>query len=51
VLDEGMARAIAALTDGRHLAPADLADRLTDTLLADAPDDDVAFLLYRSSCS
>jgi serine phosphatase RsbU (regulator of sigma subunit) len=49
VLDEGTARAVEALTDGRHLAPADLADRLTATLLADAPDDDVAFLLYRSA--
>jgi serine phosphatase RsbU (regulator of sigma subunit) len=47
VLDEGMARVVEALTEGRSLAPADLADRLTDILLADAPDDDVAFLLYR----
>jgi serine phosphatase RsbU (regulator of sigma subunit) len=47
-LDEGMARAVAALTDGRHLATGALADVLTDQLLADAPDDDVAFLLYRS---
>jgi serine phosphatase RsbU (regulator of sigma subunit) len=47
-LDEGMARAVEALTDGRHLATGALADVLTDQLLADAPDDDVAFLLYRS---
>ena len=42
-----MARAVDALTEGRHLAPADLAARLTAVLLDDAPDDDVAFLLYR----
>jgi serine phosphatase RsbU (regulator of sigma subunit) len=47
VLDDGMARAVDALAEGRHLSPAALADRLTATLLADAPDDDVAFLLYR----
>jgi serine phosphatase RsbU (regulator of sigma subunit) len=47
VLDEGMARAVDVLTDGRHLAPSELARLLTDRLLADAPDDDVAFLLYR----
>jgi serine phosphatase RsbU (regulator of sigma subunit) len=46
-LDEGMARAVTALTDGRHLAPAQLADLLTDQLLDDAPDDDVALLIYR----
>ena len=49
-LDEGTARAIAALADGRHLAPARLAELLTDQLLDDAPDDDVAFLIYRSAC-
>jgi serine phosphatase RsbU (regulator of sigma subunit) len=46
-LDEGMARAVTALTDGRHLDPAQLADLLTDQLLDDAPDDDVALLIYR----
>jgi serine phosphatase RsbU (regulator of sigma subunit) len=46
-LDEGMARAAAALADGRHLPPAELAALLTDQLLDDAPDDDVAFLIYR----
>jgi serine phosphatase RsbU (regulator of sigma subunit) len=46
-LDDGIARAAAALTAGRLLSPARLATRLTEQLLADAPDDDVAFLLYR----
>jgi serine phosphatase RsbU (regulator of sigma subunit) len=46
-LDEGMARAVAAVVEGRQLAPAALAEVLTDQLLADAPDDDVAFLVYR----
>jgi hypothetical protein len=47
-LDQGMGRAASAVTEGRELAPAALADLLTDQLLADAPDDDVAFLLYRT---
>jgi hypothetical protein len=42
-----MARAVAALVDGRHLAPAQLAGMFTDQLLDDAPDDDVALLLDR----
>jgi serine phosphatase RsbU (regulator of sigma subunit) len=46
-LDQGMARATAALREGRHLPPAELAGVLTDQLLDDAPDDDVAFLVYR----
>ena len=46
-MDEGMARASAVLTRGRHLLPQELADLLTERLLEDAPDDDVAFLLYR----
>ena len=46
-LDEGMARAVEALTAGRHLPPEELAELLTERLLTDAPDDDVAFLLYR----
>jgi serine phosphatase RsbU (regulator of sigma subunit) len=46
-LDVGMARAVTAVTEGRSLAPAALAELLTDQLLADAPDDDVAFLVYR----
>ncbi|WP_369140336.1 SpoIIE family protein phosphatase [Modestobacter versicolor] len=47
-LDEGMARAVDAVRAGRQLAPAALADLLTDQLLSDAPDDDVAFLVYRA---
>ena len=47
-LDEGMGRAVAAVVEGRQLAPEALAELLTDQLLDDAPDDDVAFLLYRS---
>jgi serine phosphatase RsbU (regulator of sigma subunit) len=47
-LDQGMARAVAALIDGRLLPPEELVALLTDQLLADAPDDDVALLLYRS---
>jgi serine phosphatase RsbU (regulator of sigma subunit) len=46
-LDQGMARATAALREGRHLPPVELAGLLTDQLLDDAPDDDVAFLVYR----
>jgi serine phosphatase RsbU (regulator of sigma subunit) len=46
-LDQGMDRAVTAVTEGRHLPPAALAELLTDQLLSDAPDDDVAFLLYR----
>ena len=47
-LDEGMARAAAAVSEGRVLTPTALAELLTDQLLSDAPDDDVAFLVYRS---
>jgi serine phosphatase RsbU (regulator of sigma subunit) len=47
VLDEGMARAAQVLAEGRHLAPADLAELLTEKLLDDTTDDDVAFLVYR----
>jgi serine phosphatase RsbU (regulator of sigma subunit) len=47
-LDQGMGRAVTALVEGRHLAPGGLAELLTDQLLSDAPDDDVAFLVYRS---
>ena len=46
-LDAGMDRAAAAVVDGRHLPPEQLAALLTDQLLDDAPDDDVAFLVYR----
>jgi serine phosphatase RsbU (regulator of sigma subunit) len=46
-LDEGMARAVRALAAGRALPPGELAGVLTRELLGDAPDDDVAFLLYR----
>jgi serine phosphatase RsbU (regulator of sigma subunit) len=49
VIDDGMARAVDVLTEGRGLHPDELANLLTDRLLADAPDDDVAFLLYRHS--
>jgi serine phosphatase RsbU (regulator of sigma subunit) len=48
VIDEGMARAVDVVTEGRDLPPAELARLLTERLLPDAPDDDVAFLLYRS---
>ncbi|TFV86252.1 SpoIIE family protein phosphatase [Blastococcus sp. CT_GayMR16] len=46
-LDDGMTRAAEVLAEGRHLPPAELADLLTEKLLDDAPDDDVAFLVYR----
>ena len=46
-LDEGIARALEILVNGRTLPPAELADLLTKRLLADAPDDDVAILLYQ----
>jgi serine phosphatase RsbU (regulator of sigma subunit) len=46
-LDEGIARTIEILVRGRHLDAADLSGLLTERLLGDAPDDDVAFLLYR----
>jgi serine phosphatase RsbU (regulator of sigma subunit) len=46
-IDEGMSRAVDALAAGRHLPPTELAEQLTQELLGDAPDDDVAFLLYR----
>jgi len=46
-IDEGTARAVEVLTEARHLDAPQLADVLTERLLADAPDDDVAFLLYR----
>ncbi|MCW2580199.1 MAG: Serine phosphatase RsbU, regulator of sigma subunit [Blastococcus sp.] len=46
-LDEGIARAVEVLLDGRALPPGELAALLTKRLLADAPDDDVAILLYQ----
>ncbi len=46
-LDEGIARAVEALVVGRSLEVEDLAQILRGKLLEDAPDDDVAFLLYR----
>lgn len=46
-IDEGMARAAAVLAEGRSLPPADLQELITEKLLDDAPDDDVAFLVYR----
>jgi serine phosphatase RsbU (regulator of sigma subunit) len=48
-LDEGMGRAVEVLSEARHLPPEELAGVLTERLLADAPDDDVAFLLFRRS--
>ncbi|MGY2083619.1 SpoIIE family protein phosphatase [Blastococcus sp. SYSU DS0539] len=48
-LDEGIDRAAAALVEGRHLGPAELKVRLTEQLLGDAPDDDVAFVLFHRS--
>jgi serine phosphatase RsbU (regulator of sigma subunit) len=47
VIDDGMTRAADVLASGRHLPPAELAELLTERLLDGAPDDDVAFLLYR----
>jgi serine phosphatase RsbU (regulator of sigma subunit) len=46
-IDEGTARAVEVLRAARHLGAPHLAEVLTERLLADAPDDDVAFLLYR----
>jgi serine phosphatase RsbU (regulator of sigma subunit) len=46
-LDEGMGRVVDVLSEGRHLPAADLAQLLRERLLEEAPDDDVAFLLYR----
>jgi serine phosphatase RsbU (regulator of sigma subunit) len=46
-IDEGIVRTVEVLTQGRHLDPAGLSGLLTERLLGDAPDDDVAFLLYR----
>ncbi|MDP5184724.1 SpoIIE family protein phosphatase [Blastococcus sp. BMG 814] len=48
-MDEGIGRAAAALAEGRHLGPAELKAQLTERLLGDAPDDDVAFVLVRRS--
>jgi len=48
-LDVGMARAVDAVVAGRQLPPGALAEVLTDQLLSDAPDDDVAFLVYRTA--
>ncbi|MCF6744217.1 hypothetical protein E9529_07995 [Blastococcus sp. KM273128] len=49
VVDEGIERAAVALAEERHRNPAELRARLTQRLLADAPDDDVAFVLVRRS--
>jgi serine phosphatase RsbU (regulator of sigma subunit) len=46
-IDEGTTRAVDALVAGRSLPPTELAEVLRSKLLGDAPDDDVAFLLYR----
>ncbi len=45
-LDEGIARAVAAVVDGRELSPDVLAAVLVDQLL-DEQEDDVALLVYR----
>jgi serine phosphatase RsbU (regulator of sigma subunit) len=47
VLDEGVARAVAALDEAQHLPPDELADALRDALLPGPRDDDVAFLVYQ----
>jgi serine phosphatase RsbU (regulator of sigma subunit) len=47
VLDDGVARALAALDAAQHLPPAELADALRDALLPGPRDDDVAFLVYQ----
>jgi PAS domain S-box-containing protein len=47
VIDEGIERAVAALAEGRELAPAELVEHLAQRLLDDEHDDDVAFLTYR----
>ena len=46
-LDEGIARAAAAVEDGRALSPGVLAAVLVDQLIGDDQDDDVALLVYR----
>jgi serine phosphatase RsbU (regulator of sigma subunit) len=46
-LDDGVARAVAALDAAQHLPPAELADALRDALLPGPRDDDVAFLVYQ----
>lgn len=46
-LDEGIARAVAAVVAGRELSPDVLAAVLVDQLLGDDQDDDVALMLYR----
>ncbi len=46
-LDEGVARAVAAVVAGRDLPPGVLAAVLVDQLIGDDHDDDVALLLYR----
>ena len=46
-LDDGVARAVTALTEARHLPPDEVADALRDALLPGPRDDDVAFLVYR----
>ncbi|MEI4274080.1 SpoIIE family protein phosphatase [Klenkia sp. LSe6-5] len=46
-LDEGIARAVATVREGRALSPDVLAAVLVDQLIADDQDDDVALLLYR----
>jgi hypothetical protein len=48
-IDEGIARASAALSAGCALSPGALAESLTAQWLDDEPTDDVAFLLYRCS--
>ncbi|WP_172892373.1 SpoIIE family protein phosphatase [Micromonospora coxensis] len=47
LIDAGIARAVAILTEGRQLLEGELADRLVRDLLPDVRDDDVAVLVYR----
>ena len=47
LLDDGIARAVAALDAAQHQPPEEVADVLRDALLPGPRDDDVAFLVYR----
>ncbi|MGC4789225.1 SpoIIE family protein phosphatase [Micromonospora sp. DT178] len=47
LIDAGISRAVAALTQGRELPEGALADRMVRDLLPDTRNDDVAVLVYR----
>ncbi|MGK5676117.1 SpoIIE family protein phosphatase [Micromonospora sp. URMC 106] len=47
LIDAGISRAVAALTQGRELPEGKLADRMVRDLLPDTRNDDVAVLVYR----